>query len=362
MQKSIHSETTELFAGLQAICEYISKNNYEEPQVVMQQALMRVAKLSDAYAGNVRIYDEDSDQLILKASYGISEKYRTAKPALPVGTSAAGLAFETEQMYVLEDLTKNNVYRSPEFALQEGVTSLISIPLMTTGKKLGVLSLYYSATKKFTTQEKDFFDVLANFLAISFNTHRLHHQVQHSSLNTAKMFVNALEEKDVYSAGHSKRVRKYAVKLAEGLGLAEGKIKLLAEMSALHDIGKIVIDTAILNKSGDLTDAEWEVIKHHPMLGARMLNPIDYFIDGISLVSYHHERIDGSGYPDGLGGSSIPLLARIISIADAYDAMTSDRPYRDRLSEEDARKELKRNAGTQFDRDLVNVFLNLLDT
>lgn len=167
----------------------------------------------------------------------------------------------------------------------------------------------------------------------------------------------ALHEKNKREEEHSHRVSILCKDMGEALGLPEHEVKELKTVGLLHDIGKVAIEENILNKPGKLTDEEWQEIKRHPEIGYRILNTVDDMAEMAEYVLAHHERWDGKGYPKGLKGKEIPLQSRIIAIADSYDAMTSERSYRSALSEEVAIGELKLNAGTQFDPELIDVFI-----
>ena len=176
---------------------------------------------------------------------------------------------------------------------------------------------------------------------------------------TVGVIINTLHEKNKREEQHSLRVSVLCQRLAEAVGLPEGIVQELKTTGLLHDIGKIAIEETILNKPDMLTEYEWEEVKRHPEIGYRILSSVNDMSEMAEYVLAHHERWDGSGYPKGLKGEEIPLLARIITIADAYDAMTSDRPYRGPLSEEKVIAELKNNAGIQFDPELIAIFLVL---
>jgi diguanylate cyclase (GGDEF)-like protein/putative nucleotidyltransferase with HDIG domain len=179
-------------------------------------------------------------------------------------------------------------------------------------------------------------------------------------LSTIYALAATVDAKDHYTYGHSKKVAKYATEIAEALGYSEENIATIRAAALLHDIGKIGIADRVLEKAGPLTAKEWEPIRAHPNLGAAILKHVDGLRDCLASVQYHHERYDGTGYPSGLKGENIPLDARIMAVADAYDAMTSFRPYRrGRASHEQALAELKRCAGTQFDPAVVEAFTNL---
>jgi response regulator RpfG family c-di-GMP phosphodiesterase len=168
--------------------------------------------------------------------------------------------------------------------------------------------------------------------------------------------VRTLQARDPYTADHSVRVRKYAGQLADALGLDDRSRRQIRLAAKLHDIGKVGIAEGILNKSGSLTEEEYGSIRDHPMIGERILSPIIRSRIVLAGIRHHHERFDGSGYPDGLAGERIPLVARIITIADCFDALTSSRAYRTSLDLEQALEVLRNGAGTHFDPSLVPVF------
>jgi len=186
-------------------------------------------------------------------------------------------------------------------------------------------------------------------------------KMQNTFSETIKGFALAIEAKDRYTIGHSERVAKIALELCRGLNLSEEETKRIFQAALLHDIGKIGIRYEELNKPEKLTPREYEMFKLHPVIGKKILQPITFLQDILPDIYHHHEQYDGSGYPDGLRGEEIPLGARILAIADTYDAMTSDRPYRPALSHEIAIEELKRCAGTQFDPKLVDVFVKIFE-
>jgi len=181
-----------------------------------------------------------------------------------------------------------------------------------------------------------------------------------SCLEFAKVLAYTLEEKDPYTSGHSERVCYYSDFISKRLSLSPKERSELQIASYLHDIGKIGISNRFINKKGTLTPTDWAVIKQHTRKSIELLVPLNLSSNIISYIQHHHERYDGTGYPDGLAGEKIPLGARIIAISDSYDSMTSDRPYRKPLTNGDAKSELLKNAGKQFDPKLVGLFLDVL--
>ncbi|MCL2789535.1 MAG: response regulator [Desulfobulbus sp.] len=170
----------------------------------------------------------------------------------------------------------------------------------------------------------------------------------------------AMEEKDEYTAGHTRRVTDFALLLGESACLDSDDIVVLRRASQFHDIGKLVIDLSCIQKAGTLTPEEWALIKKHPEIGASIIEPLTFMDRERDIIRHHHERLDGTGYPDGIGGSELDTLTRIITIVDSYDAMTSLRNYRSNLSPTRAVSELRHCAGTQFDPKLVEIFAEVV--
>ncbi len=185
-------------------------------------------------------------------------------------------------------------------------------------------------------------------------TFKLYIDMRKNYFDTMNVLVRAIEANDPYTSGHSLRVSAYSEAIAMQLGLPQNKIDVIKSAALLHDIGKIGIDKNILNKTGKLENDEFETIKSHPEIGATIIADLSYLANMADIIRHHHERNDGKGYPDGLSYSSIPLETSILTIADSFDAMTTNRPYRHSLSLEDALNEIKINAGTQFNPDIVD--------
>jgi len=190
--------------------------------------------------------------------------------------------------------------------------------------------------------------------------HEANQELRRLFVSSIKALAQALEAKDEYTQGHSARVAEESVRIAKYLSLPEHEIEGLWLAGFLHDIGKIGIRETVLNKPGKLNSSEWEQVQQHPVLAEKILEPIEELAAVICTVRHHHERFDGSGYPDGLKGSEIPLGARVLAVADAYDALTSRRPYRDALPQSEALTVLEEAAGTQFDSVIVRAFMSCI--
>ena len=180
-------------------------------------------------------------------------------------------------------------------------------------------------------------------------------------LDTIRALAAAIDAKDPYTKGHSERVAETSVALAQELNLSDQDIENIEYTALLHDIGKIGIEDSILGKKGSLTSQEFDKIKEHTIMGANIIEPVDFLKNSYWAIYHHHEKYNGKGYPDGIKSEDIPILARIIAVADAYDAMGSDRPYRKKLNKDKILKELKDQSGKQFDPEVVKALISVLD-
>ena len=185
---------------------------------------------------------------------------------------------------------------------------------------------------------------------------RLRHQAQ----KTFEKVAQSLGERDPYTGKHSEDVAVIARKIGRELGLAEDEVEQIEAAARVHDIGKISIPDSVLLKPGKLTDEEWEAIKQHPVIGADLLSGLEIYEGSIDIIRHHHEHWDGSGYPDGLKGEQIPLGARIVAVADVYNALTTDRPYRKAYSKAEALEIIRDMSGKELDPQLVEIFLRVI--
>jgi len=243
--------------------------------------------------------------------------------------------------------------------------SMLVVPIRLEKRVIGLLIMLHrhqgdeNHLPRFSERDSQLVAVLAHQTALMIENHhlRLENQRRGIYLKTITALSQAIEAKDIYTRGHSERVAALATGLASELGLSQDEIASINYGALLHDIGKIGISETILNKAGRLDPEEYAVMKKHPEIGANILSEVDFLEDALDVVMHHHERIDGAGYPNGLKNKEIPIAARIVGIADAWDAMTSSRAYRAAIPEHVAVNQLRRGAGTQFDPYLVERFL-----
>jgi response regulator RpfG family c-di-GMP phosphodiesterase len=256
------------------------------------------------------------------------------------------------------------------------LVSFASVPMRVSGRVIGMLNAYsYTRGKKFDEGHRKMLVILASRAAMSIDNARLYEdlvgknkdlQLVNLSLEenfrqTIVGFAHALEESDRYTRGHSERVAFYARLIAQGMQLKPAEVETVVQAGLMHDIGKIGIRYEKLNKPGKLTPEEVSMFRTHPAKGKRILEPIPFMRDLIPGCWCHHESFDGGGYPRGLEGDNIPILGRIVAVADTYDAMTSDRSYRKALPHDIAVAELERCVGSQFDPSIVEIFLHEIE-
>ena len=250
-------------------------------------------------------------------------------------------------------------------AVDSSLRSMLAVPLITEHIFIGAIILlhrhagedehpiYYSKT------DCDTVNSFAQVAALILNNTRLKIEYGRKEvyLETITALVSAIDAKDAYTRNHSRNVARLSVALGKELKLTNDELKNIKYGALLHDVGKIGVPESVLNKKDSLNAREFDMIKAHPLIGSKILAPIDFLEEALDIVRYHHERFDGTGYPERLRGENIPFEARIVCIADAWDAMTSDRAYRKALTVKEALQQLQEGAGTQFDPWMVKKFL-----
>jgi len=229
------------------------------------------------------------------------------------------------------------------------------------GRFIGVLLLGERVHGNgFTHLDMEMLTSLSSSAGVAIENARLYNELQETYLATIKAFVNTIEAKDPYTRGHTERVAEYATAIAEGMGLPPEEVETIRFGATLHDIGKLGVYEQILWKPTTLDEEEWRIVKSHPETGASILSGIKFLEEAIDIVRHHHERLDGRGYPDGLKGDELSLKARIACVADSFDAMISDRPYRDGLPIKEALIQMEQKSGTQFDPEITKTFVRLV--
>jgi putative nucleotidyltransferase with HDIG domain len=264
--------------------------------------------------------------------------------------------------YLLDQFTLRQSSFNTAFFPQGFPFSIMAVPLDLPHKRVGVIALVRDEKNSlYREQDLQLLGVFASHTASALQNSHLYSRLRTMNEDVIRSFAQAVEAKDFYTRGHSERVAEYACRLARALGVEGKEVERLHIAGMLHDIGKIGIPDYILNKPGALTGEEYEVMKRHSVMGRDILGPVEAMKDVTDLIYHHHERMDGLGYPDGLVGEQIPFLARIICLADSYEAMTSNRSYRQSLPMNKVLYTLERGAGTQWDRDLTMAWMSIVE-
>lgn len=246
------------------------------------------------------------------------------------------------------------------FLHEMGFSRVMLCGLDTEDGRIGTIEAYRLSDRAFRQDDPFQIEVLSAFAANTYSRILLASKLESHYMKTIEALTSALEARDPYTQAHTSRIRDLSTGLAIALQVPDEVLQSVRLGSILHDVGKIGVSDSILLKQGPLTDEEWEAMRQHPLIGERMLRNVDFLAPARPVVRHHHERWDGQGYPDGLREDRIPLAARIVAVCDAYDAMTSDRPYRSAMSIEDACDELLRVAGVQHDPMCTSLLVDIV--
>ncbi|MEK6599572.1 MAG: HD domain-containing phosphohydrolase [Deltaproteobacteria bacterium] len=336
-------------------------NSTLDQKVIRKRAMEAITLLMNADVGSLLLVDDEKRELYFEVALG--EKGDKVKEIrLKMGEGIAGWVAERGEPLLINDVKKDpRFYKSADKKTDFVTRNMICVPVKVKDKIIGVLQAINKKEGIFAEGDMKLFKLFSNQVAIALDNARLYEEVRETFFTTAGALAEAIEKRDPYTGGHTKRVVDYSLAAAKYLSLSPNEIERLKFSATLHDIGKIGIEDKVLRKPGKLDDAEIKIMNMHPALGADIMGHIKQLKDLIPGMMHHHERPDGKGYPDGLKDGEIPIIARIISVADTYDAMTTDRPYRKGLSNQTAIDEIKRYAGSQFDKDVAVAFVKAFE-
>lgn len=368
-------EFGELAGSIAGMCDRLQKHQYDLEQRVGELTLLyNISKVASSAVDLDRALETMLEGAV-KVTQGVSgfimltERSDNGEAPMPklkvslgVPAGEAGHIFISREIvrYVIEHggplLLAGDISRRG-FQPHPGLKDAIYSPIRFGDEIIGVIGLINKQDGDFNQKDLQLLLTLANQASGVINAARLFVDLQASYFSTVQALSAAIDAKDPYTRGHSGRVVGYCRMIAGGMGYSKAEMEAIEIAAYLHDIGKIGIDERILQKPRTLSAREYEVVKSHSTISAKILGGVAFLRDALPIVRHHHEHYDGCGYPDGLTGERIPLGARIISVADSFDAMTSDRPYRQALSSERALEELKTCAGAQFDPNVVDAFI-----
>lgn len=289
-----------------------------------------------------------------------TEKIETRPPANDLPCEISGPALRTLINEIASDQAPMLIIENSTRDLPDNIHSLMGIPLKIREKVFGVLiAVTPAGGQSFSEKDLYYMTFMVQQAAYLVENHALYENIYENLLSTLSALVKTVEARDAYTKEHSNRVKDTAIMIAKAYGCSKEEVEVLDFAGRLHDIGKIGIRDDILLKPGRLTEEEYEKIKEHPLIGESIIGQLGLWDREKKIVRHHHERYDGAGYPDGLHGEQIPLLSRILSVADAYDAMMSDRAYRKEMSEKEVLGIIRNGRGRQFDPQIVELFLSL---
>jgi len=316
-------------------------------------------KVMDAEGCSVLLIDEKEKKLQFAAASG-AKKEEVKKLSLDIGEGVAGWVVQNDQPLLIDDVSKDGRFskRVDEILGQE-TKSLICIPLKVKERIIGVMEVINKrGDRAFSERDMALFKPLSAQAAVAIERAKLYQDLEDMYISTVRSLAAAIDAKDPYTRGHSERVNRFCTVIAKELGLDEKMQKNVQLCALLHDVGKIGVPISVLRKKEKLTDEDWAYIRRHPVLGAEIISPIRQLAELAPSIRHHHERYDGTGYPDNLKGEQIPLIGRMLAVADTFDALTSERPYRNGLSDKAALEEIEACKGTQLDPMCVEAFLS----
>ncbi|MBC8553411.1 MAG: response regulator [Candidatus Brocadiales bacterium] len=304
---------------------------------------------------SIMLIDEIRNELVVRASQGHRSMQVLGKTQ-KLDEGVAGRVVQGKKPILVKDIrfdSRFSRHERPDYKTK----SFVSAPLIVEERVLGVINIIDKISgESFCETDVNLLCTIAGQVSITIENSRLYKVLEENCFNMVKFLADSLEAKDHYMSGHSQRVSEYSSSIANTMGVSDKGKKTLLHASLLHDIGKIGISELIFNKPDKLNDTEYDTIKSHPARGEEIIKPLGFLEEEIRHIRGHHESFDGSGYPDRLGGEDLPLLTRIMTVADAFDAMTSERTYRQPLKINKAMLELQKMSGKQFDLEVVDAF------
>jgi len=326
-------------------------------QLVEQIVQMTQRSLNSA-ASSVLLLDKSTNELVFEIARG-SAGSALKQVRMSINSGIAGWVARHHRPLIINDVSSDErFYKKVDSNTGFITRSIMCAPLIVRSDLIGVIEvLNKNDLSDFNEHDLETLESVAATAAIALENTRLHESVVAGYKATIRTLAAAIDAKDPYTRGHSERVTNYALLGGAGLKMPRKEMEMLEYGGILHDVGKIGIPDAVLLKPSSLTDAERDIIRRHPAIGAEIISGVPFLADARQLVMYHHERYDGKGYPYGLKGKDIPPSARLVAIADAYDSMTTDRAYRRALTVDYALGELLNNSGTQFCPTAVEVFV-----
>lgn len=315
----------------------------------------------DAKSGLLLLLDEKKQFMEVRSSFGFPEGFPGKDKKFGLDIGVIDWAVKQKKPLLVPRLEKVSPTKVEE-SESAFMPPLLCVPMIFHNDVVGTIVISgQGQSENFNEEQLVIVSNIASQIAMAIVNTKLNQDAQRTYMETISALALAVEARDVYSRGHSDRVSMYSVKVAEKLGMSQEEIKIIKEAGQMHDVGKIGISDDILRKPGPLNDYEFEIMRQHPAIGEGIILPLSGFAELRGPIRHHHEWLNGQGYPDHLKGEEIPMSSRILAVADSYDAMTSDRPYRKSLGKEIARQELLKYKGIRYDPAVVDIFLSIVE-
>jgi HD-GYP domain-containing protein (c-di-GMP phosphodiesterase class II) len=333
-------------------------NSTLDPIEIRRRAMEAATQLMKAEVGSLLLVNEEKRHLYFEVALGEREEdIKTI--SLNFGEGIAGWVAQHGKSQIVNSPEKDRrFFKGVDERTEFKTRNIICVPVRVKEKTIGVLeAINKKGKRRFNKEDLSLLTSLADQVAIALDNSRLYQELEEMFFQTAESLAEAIEKRDPHTGGHTQRVTLYSQAIAKYLHLNSSERKWVKITSVLHDIGKIGIEDDILKKPEQLSPEEFDIIKRHSNMGAEIIEHVRQLREIIPGVKYHHEQVNGGGYPDGLRGEDIPILAKIVAVADTYDAMTTDRPYRKAMDKKVAIDELKRCSGTQLDKNVVEAFI-----
>ena len=319
----------------------------------------KATNIMNTHIGSLMLFDDKMMKLKIVASCGLPAKV-VKSSSLKSGEGIAGKVFQSRQPIFCEDIEFDERFKRKS-RVKYSSKSFVAVPLKVKGRVVGVLNVNNRKSRQpFTAEGMKILTLIADEAAMTIENRRLLRRVEKAYMDTIATLAKMLDERMPSTKGHSKRVAELSSELAKRMGLPEERIQLIKRAALIHDIGKIGIQDNVLLKPRALNAVERKIIQSHPRIGSEIVDRVEFFNIFVPIIAFHHEWFNGEGYPMGLSGPQIPLGARIVAVCDAWDAMISERAYRDPLTKPEAVAELIRASGTQFDPEVVKEFLKMI--
>ena len=326
------------------------------PEVLAQNFIESLSCITGIGVAGIYLKDEASGNFILRAYFGIPQDIVYSIREIGSGDRSV---LKTDYDFVAagEDFNWGGIETSRALRIR----SFTSIRIKSENRIIGLLNIGWKSAAPASPEFREALRDACDLLGAAIDSSRLYAELEKSYIDSIGLINNLVSVVDHFSKDHARNVAELSEAIALKMGLGLDEARILYEAGFVHDIGKITIPHEILNKSGKLTPEEFELVKGHTLAGAKMLSPVTAFKEILPAVKYHHERFDGSGYPEGLTGDKIPLYARIVAVAEVYDAILSERAYRGAKKEEEAISELIDGKGTKYDPDAVNALIAVIE-